>query len=109
MLVQKNELRVSIDVDGTLIKDDPSGSVTLDFYGIQRRVTPLKRHIELLVSYKKRGYYVKVHSANGVTWAEEVVNKFGLSEFVDEVATKDIKYVDDVEAALWCQRVFINE
>lgn len=120
MKINKNELRVPIDVDGTLIDRlptdiDPNSiknmfvTVDLNYYGkpVVKRI--MKENIELLKSYKKRGYEVIVHSANGWKWCQEVVEKLGLTEFVDEVATKPMKYVDNEPADSWCQQVFIPE
>lgn len=111
MRINKNELRVTIDVDDTLIayKYNPELEVVLscDYYGTPVKVTPMNGNIDLLKSYKKRGYEVIVHSANGFAWADEVVNKLGLKEYVDEAATKPIKYVDDKPADQWMQQVYI--
>lgn len=115
MQISTNELRVCIDVDKTLITDiktqyiEGIGQLRLDYYGQPVYVQPIERHIDLLKSYKSRGYEVTVHSANGYRWAHEVVRKLDLIAFVDRVETKPSKYVDDCDWNNFCTRVFINE
>lgn len=114
MRINTNEQRVLIDVDLTLIEPNTNGLgllnyLTLNYYGKPLEFCPLIPHIDLLKSYKQRGYEVIVHSANGWQWAKEVVEKLGLTEFVDEVATKPLKYVDDKPADTWMHRVYLGE
>lgn len=117
MRINTNENRVMIDVDKTLVSDIiTKGNVSiggnliqLNYYGQPVYVQPIERHIDLLRAYKARGYEVIVNSANGYLWAKEVVTKLNLMEYVDEVATKPSKYVDDKDANSWMQRVFIDE
>lgn len=76
MKVNKNENAVLIDTDQTIII---SGNMyTANYYGIEKNFSPRIGNIELLKSYKARGYYIRVHSNNGWQWAEEIVNKLGL-------------------------------
>jgi hypothetical protein len=116
MRIRTSELPVVIDVDKTLIGDisaDPKLDVFpfvgFDYYGNRVYAKRIIEHIDLLKSYKARGYEVTVWSANGYKWAKEVVEKLELTEFVDEVASKPLKYVDDKDANSWMARVFINE
>jgi FMN phosphatase YigB (HAD superfamily) len=102
MIVNKNENRIEIDVDQTLamhnVEDYPSITPqTIDYYGMPMMITPHHEHIRLLKSYKARGFYILVHSNNGVLHAEKVVKALGLEDFVDEVCTKACKYVDDTK------------
>lgn len=113
MLISTNELRVVVDVDKTLITDikvNPSESddIVMNYYNQVVYVQPILKHIDLLKSYKARGYEVTVHSANGFRWAKEVVTKLDLQPFVDRVETKPSKYVDDKDANTWMQRVYID-
>lgn len=112
MRINKAELRVEIDVDSTLVTPKPSVRIVplwLDYYGMGKKLYPIARHIELLKAYKARGYQVTVHSANGFQWAQNVIKALKLTEYVDVVETKAIKYVDDRPADDWMQRVFIPE
>jgi beta-phosphoglucomutase-like phosphatase (HAD superfamily) len=113
MRVNTNENRVLIDVDKTLITNIETESlngddVKLNYYGQTVYVKTIDKHIDLLKSYKARGYEVIVNSANGFLWAKEVVTKLKLTQYVDEVATKPSKYVDDKDANTWMQRVYIE-
>lgn len=111
MRINESELIVEVDVDETLINvptpQQPASS--FDYYGTMVHRRKNFDHIDLIRSYKQRGYYIIVHSANGWRWAKEVVNELSLNEFVDEIRTKPIKYVDDKPADQWMQRVFIGE
>lgn len=115
MKVNKCENIVLVDVDQTIISR-LEGRTThkyeffANYYGNQVKVCPIDEHIELLKSYKARGYYIRVHSNNGWQWAEEIVNKLGLQEYVDSVETKPCKWVDDSENVneVIGQRVFIK-
>lgn len=102
MKINTNENIVEIDVDQTLIlrrhQDYPSQpKIQISYYGIPWTVTPHLDQIELLKSYKKRGFYIQVHSNNGWKHAKEVIQKLDLVDFVDEVRTKACKTVDDVK------------
>lgn len=114
MIVNKKELIIPFDVDSTLIHDiehishHPRG-ITFDYYGMPRYAVPNLKHIELLKAYKQRGAYIRVHSGNGHTWAEEVIKKLKLEEYVDEIETKAMKYVDDIPFDQFTQRIYLGE
>lgn len=104
MKLNKNENRIVCDVDETLIFHDaykyPTLSqVELNYYGHKKKFAIHEDHVKLLKAYKKRGFYIIVHSNNGYKWVEQVVNALGLFEFVDEGCTKAVKYVDDHKKA----------
>lgn len=112
MRVNKNENRIPIDVDKTLItpcRYNDIGFIALNYYGTKVYHKPMFNNIALLKAQKQRGYEVIVHSANGWAWAEEVITKLGLIDFVDEVATKPLKYMDDIPADEWMTRIFVEE
>jgi predicted phosphatase len=116
MRIRTSELPVVIDVDETLINKVCEHSfigvdnvLKLNYYGRIVYTTAIERHVDLLKSYKQRGYEVTVWSANGYQWAKEVITKLDLLAYVDEVASKPLKYVDDKDANDWMARVFINE
>lgn len=121
MIVNKCENIVLYDVDLTLITPyitnlSPSGrhivgkEIEVNYYGVKKMVLPIEEHIELLKSYKGRGYYIRVHSNNGWQWAEEIVNNLGLQEYVDSIETKPCKWVDYSENVneVIGQRVYIK-
>lgn len=103
------------DVDETLIKDRPGEKqsvkdfVMLDYYGMERKRWIHRRHVELVIAHKKRGYQVIVHSANGKPWADEVVDKLGLREYVDRTDTKPCVCFDDKPAEEWMPRVWVED
>lgn len=105
-----SELPAVFDVDDTLIAapDSHEKYLVLDYYGVERLCRPVEQHIEFLKACHKRGYEITVWSANGFKWAEEVVNKLGLNDYVHYVATKPLIYVDDKDANDWMKRVFIS-
>lgn len=112
MKVIRAEHPVAIDVDETLVRDPRPGDldvIDLNYYGVATKKVPIQRHIDLLKSYKSRGYFVEVWSANGFAWAEEVITKLKLDAYVDLIKTKPEKYVDDKLSDNWMQRVFIDE
>lgn len=111
MKINKNENIVLVDVDMTLILPQQGNNYfVVDYYGIKKHVRPHQENIDLLKSYRARGYYVRVHSNNGWKWAEEVVNGLNLQEYVDSIETKPCKWVDDSENAneVIGQRVYIK-
>lgn len=111
MKINTAELRVVIDVDGTLIQHvHPSRSaMPIDYYGQWKHVMPMYNNISLLKAHKARGYEVSVWSANGHKWAENVIRALNLVEYVDDVSAKPLKYIDDLPADNWMQRVFVPE
>lgn len=103
MVVNKNETIVAIDCDETLVMHDIEcypqlQMVELNYYGHKKTLAIHQDHVELVKAYRKRGFFVRVHSANGWRWAKEVVERLGLTDFVDEVETKIAKFVDDKDA-----------
>lgn len=115
MKMNDNEHIVLFDTDGTLIlenyKDYPKEQwVEFNYYGNTRIRVPHKEQIELLKSYKKRGFFIRVHSNNGKAWVEEVITKLNLTEYVDSGEAKACKFVDDEKLpsnGIMGQHVFI--
>lgn len=115
----ENELTVDFDVDDTIVMHYPEQYATesgrlpvmvkLDYYGMPKIVSVHEAHVELLKSYKARGFHITVHSNNGMPWAREVVTKLMLTSYVDVVKGKAIKHVDDQTEACHIvgQRVYI--
>lgn len=91
------------DVDGTLIrvpkeKDKPEDiiAITDPYTGtVKLRVIHMP-NVELMKSYKTRGFYVAVWSHNGGRWARAVVDKLGLQDIVGHCQAKPNKMVDDL-------------
>lgn len=109
MRVNKAEVVIACDIDGTLVK-----RVDPHLYSIEHRLditNPYdnktytyiahKENIELLRMYKGRGFWIKVWSANGYGHAEAVVHALKLGDgpggdkTVDEIETKPMKHMDD--------------
>lgn len=117
MEVLKGTFIGAIDIDGTLIrpvaKDEEQFKVLLitdPHTGTTKRRIPMKGNIELLKKWKKQGYTIMVWSAGSVEWALEVIKILELEEYVDQVMTKPIKYVDDLDCNQWMgNRVFVGE
>lgn len=112
MKVNKNENRIFVDVDKTIITPcnrDDTGYIGFNYYGTRVFNKPMYNNIALLKAQKQRGYEVIVHSANGWEWAEEVIRVLNLKKYVDEVATKPLKYMDDIPADQWMTRIFVEE
>lgn len=102
MHVIKNEHIIAFDVDNTLImwntnySTNEPGRIEIEAPGYGNIfLTPHYQHIHFLKNSKHRGYYVIVWSNGGVDWAETVIKKLGLEEYVDLVLTKPGKVVDD--------------
>lgn len=112
MKIKTSELPVYCDVDETLVRNftverKSDQDIELMYYDQKVYARPIQEHIDLLKSYKSRGYSVTVWSANGFRWAKEVVTRLDLVQFVDEVASKPLKFIDDKPADQWMQRIFL--
>ncbi len=103
MRINESETIVAVDVDGSLVKQVPSGYDGFDGIEItnpydDKTYTYVihREHVDLLRQYAGRGFYIKVWSAGGVKHAVSVVRALGLNDgTVKEVETKPIKHVDD--------------
>jgi hypothetical protein len=116
MKVIKYESSVFVDVDFTILSwFDPTvngpGKVAVPFAGKTVFLTPHQYHIDLIKSYKQRGYYITVWSANGWEHAENACKVLGLTEVVDEARGKPTKHMDDSPdaAAILGPRVFCED
>lgn len=92
------------DVDDTLVSwkcypkrsknsigfNDPTGTTYLN---------SIQEHIDAMKLHKLRGHTIIVWSAGGEDWAEEVVKKLGLEEYVNAVMPKPDWFYDDLPAA----------
>lgn len=113
MKLINNELIVAFDIDNTLVFDcefGKHGSILVDYYGNKKSVRMHFKHIELLRSFKKRGYFIIANSANGGIWAENVIKALGLEDQVDICMTKIKSYVDDLPCEKWMvDHIYIPE
>jgi hypothetical protein len=105
---------IMVDVDSTLVMwpklyhEERSGSIKANYYGTPIYVNPHTYHIDLVKAYYSRGFRIIVHSANGWEWALEIVKKLELENYIHEVSTKFVKYIDDKPADEWTKRIYID-
>lgn len=111
MNVNKNELKVAYDCDGTLVSEDINGSISLPYGGKIKQFRPHIPHIELLKNHFLRGFHVTVWSQNGWAHALQIVRALQLEGFVHEVGTKMSCHVDDREEKelVVGPRIFLKE
>lgn len=118
MQVVDNDHVVCFDVDDTLIMwlwdqderekhKDEMIPVGTDKY--QTYVLPHKEHIELLKRYKAKNKTIIVWTQSGYSWGHAVLKALGLEDHVDFVFTKPEKYVDDLNANEWMERVYFGK
>lgn len=91
------EVRVSFDVDETLVRFE------------NEILIKHEAHIKALKLHWYRGHHVRVHSKGGGAWAEYIVKKLGLEDFVHESVAKDSWYIDDKKADAWMEHYYIPE
>lgn len=104
MKVIKNENVVPCDIDDTILMwDNPTvngpGKLPIQFAGRTVYLTPHNYHVDLLKTYKERGYYIVFWSANGWAHAQRAVKALGLQDLADgesgHIQSKPCKYMDD--------------
>lgn len=114
MVINKNENIVPVDVDKTLILPDywnypQLPVIEYNYYGIKKKAAVHTAHVELVRSYKKRGFFIRVWSNNGWKHCKEIIDQLDLVDFVDEIEAKSHRFVDDLEAnEVLGSRVYIN-
>lgn len=99
----ESDFIAAFDIDGTLIrvpndKDKPDDiiAITDPYTGtVKTRVIHMP-NVELMKSYKARGFYIVVWSHAGRKWARAVVDKLGLDSIVGHAQAKPNKLVDDL-------------
>lgn len=99
----------TFDVDDTLVTPNAelfSESTPVEFGepGRTELLYPITPHIKLLKEFAARDFFIIVWSDGGQDWARKVVEKLGLTNYVDLVMSKPMWYVDDKEATDWCQK-----
>jgi len=113
MKVIENENIVCIDVDDTLaIWNIPPGregeAILFNNFGFAEWLLPHGAHIKLLKQFKARGQFVIVWSQGGYQWAHEVVKCLKLTKYVDLVMAKPKWIIDDLPAAAWTKRSYLD-
>jgi len=112
----RNDKIICCDVDDTLVfafinggfeADDPN-LIDIRFHNFLRSFMPHFKHIELLKKYKADGYFVIVWSQAGFEWAETVVKALNLEDHVDLAMTKPFKYIDDLPANAFMDRLYLT-
>lgn len=109
---------VFVDVDDTLVKWEMEGSsfenhpecLVLDMFGTPKRVLPMWGNINKVKAFYEKGYEVVIWSLSSKQWAEQVVKRLGLEEWVDFCVSKPDFYIDDKDAShfmLEDKRVYI--
>ena len=112
--INKRTQVVCFDVDDTLViwgmADDPNaiefenvcknseGNV---FCSITEHLVPHKKHIEQIKKHHEAKNLVIVWSGGGAEWAEEVVTKLGLKEYVDLCLSKPVAIYDNEPISNW--------
>lgn len=112
MKIVTNEFMVFFDVDETLVMhslDNKDVHVVDPYDQTDLYLTEHKKHVKLLKDHKARGYYVVVWSANGWRWAKEIVTQLALESYVDEIMTKPIKVVDDLQPNEFLNRIYFKD
>lgn len=117
MKVNENDLISAFDIDGTLITvakynahPDDLLSITDPYTGTVKIRTAYMPNIELMKKHKAQGYFIKVWSHGGHKWAKTVIETLKLTDVVDEIESKPIKYTDDLPASEWMGNpIFVKE
>lgn len=113
-----NEMTIYFDVDDTLVSKDMdvfnSSNSTINIVDPYIKEMGAyyisNEHIDLLKKHKAKGYLVVVWSQGGSLWAKSVVEALGLTDYVDLVITKPVKYVDDLPAeAFLTGRIYMED
>lgn len=98
MQIIENEHISCFDVDQTLFMHTPGYLFNIvNPYTNTPMVGMINNgHVELLKQHKARGMFIIVWSKAGAQWANAVVKKLKLEEYVDLILTKPDKYCDDL-------------
>lgn len=101
----------TFDVDNTLIMWDDAGQIDIEYGKKNMNYREHKFHPTFLRHCKQRGDFIIVWSQNGYEWAEKVVKKLELEDYVDVVMSKPIRHIDDKTdpAAIIGTHIYIHE
>ena len=114
MKITKNEYITFWDCDHTLIFPTtpivPGRKVQVYDAITKKFLTMIANEsmIRLMKEEKHRGSHIVVWSRGGYEWAANVVRALDLVPYVDEVKTKPLAYMDDLDIGDWLKyRVYI--
>lgn len=114
MKINKNEYVTFWDTDHTLVFPTspvvPGPKVQVYDAVTKKFLTMIANEsmIRLLKEEKHRGSHVTVWSRGGYEWAANVVRALDLVPYVDQVMTKPLAYMDDLDIGEWLKyRVYI--
>lgn len=97
---------VLCDVDDTILawalpgesfEDHPEAIEMTTLSGAKVKYLPMWDNIDTIKRFYERGYEVIIWSASSKEWAEQAVQKLGISDWVDLCISKPDYYVDDRE------------
>lgn len=113
MRIVNNDNSTCFDCDGTLVLWDYPDEVKqhaleFDNYGFSAYLVPHYRMIEILKVEKTKGKYITVWTQNGYKWAQEIIERLNLTEYVDEVRCKPQNIFDDLPSNEFLTRVFLE-
>lgn len=115
MKVIKNPIIVPFDVDATLVSYDVEGYDKRDLIkvGLSKKnqiwVKPIDVHVQRVKNHKASGHLIIVWSGSGYEWAQHIVEKLGLTQYVDIITVKPKWTYDDSPFDSWCKRLFLFE
>jgi len=116
MRIIKNEYNTFWDIDSTLIFSiDPVNPVPGRKIQVYDAITKKfilmianEPMIRLLKEEKHRGSNITVWSRGGYEWAANVIRALDLVTCVDQVMTKPLAYMDDLDISEWLKyRVYL--
>jgi predicted phosphatase len=116
MKIIKSEYNIFYDVDDTLVFHvDPTNPIPgrkVQVYDAVKKkfLTMIENQamVRLLQEEKHRGAHVVVWSRGGHEWAANVVKALDLVGCVDQVMTKPMAYMDDLDISDWLKyRVYL--
>lgn len=115
MNIIKGNFTIYFDVDETIAmwNTNSDKAVPVDNYGMIEYVKPHSKHIAKLKTFAADpDTTIVVWSQGGWEWAKNVVEAFGLTEYVDLVINKPEIFVDDLADAGFCtadRRIYLED
>jgi FMN phosphatase YigB (HAD superfamily) len=97
------------DIDDTLVTPTEKlygDSAPIEFGepGRSELLFPITPHIKLLKEFAARDFFIIVWSDGGHHWARKVIERLGLTSYVDMIMSKPSWSVDDKEATEWIMK-----
>lgn len=99
VILESNNI-TAFDIDETLLfwkhRNEPGKDKVQFLYGDEKIfLKPHRKHIAFLKHCYNRGDFIIVWSKNGWQWAEQVVEKLELQDYVHVIMSKVTRAVDD--------------